>query len=164
METTMPTAWFYRLKAAQRDLITRCGGIKRSAEIASLSQSQMGRFNNDGDPELMPLPAVLMLEHECASPLVTAIMAELNGRRLADNVDAGEIANASIMASHAEVVVQAGELMAKGAMAFADGRLTSSEAAGIDRQAASLERAISDLRLAAANARAHGLTVVGGAK
>lgn len=161
MSDKMPSAWFYRLKAAQRDLISRAGGIERSADIASLSKSQIGRFNNSGDPELMPLSAVLMLEAECAAPLVTQVMAELNGRRLAD-AEVGEAANACIMASHAEVVVQAGELMAKGAMAFADGRLTPSEAAGIDRQAASLEHAVSDLRRAAASARA-GLTVVGAA-
>lgn len=163
MSDSLPTAWFYRLKAAQRDLIARAGGIERSAEIASLSKSQTGRFNNSGDPELMPLPAVLMLEAECGAPLVTAVMAELNGRRLAD-AEVGDAANASIMASHAEVVVQAGELMAKGAIAFADGRLTPSEAAGIDRSAASLEHAVSDLRRAAASARANGLSVVGGTK
>ncbi|WP_027037901.1 hypothetical protein [Mesorhizobium ciceri] len=163
MSDTLPTAWFYRLKAAQRDLIARAGGIERSAEIASLSKSQIGRFNNAGDPELMPLTAVLMLEAECGAPLVTAVMAELNGRRLAD-AEIGDAANASIMASHAEVVVQAGELMAKGAIAFADGRLTPSEAAGIDRSAASLEHAVSDLRRAAASARVNGLSVVGSTK
>jgi hypothetical protein len=166
MSDTMPSAWFYRLKAAQRDLIARAGGIERAAEIASVSKSQMGRFNNAGDPELMPLTVVLMLEQECAAPLVTGVMAELNGRRLADPGDTAEAANACIMASHAEVVVQAGELMAKGAMAFADGRLTPTEAAGIDRQAAALERSVSDLRKAAASARSgEGLSLVhGGAK
>ncbi|KQU77732.1 hypothetical protein ASD12_18200 [Mesorhizobium sp. Root102] len=163
MSDALPTAWFYRLKAAQRDLIARAGGIERSADLSSMSKSQMGRFNNAGDPDLMPLPAVLLLEAECAAPLVTAVMAELNGRRLAD-AEIGDAANASIMASHAEVVVQAGELMAKGAIAFADGRLTPSEAAGIDRSAASLESAVSDLRRAAATARANGLSVVGGTK
>ncbi|TGQ69542.1 hypothetical protein EN829_014900 [Mesorhizobium sp. M00.F.Ca.ET.186.01.1.1] len=160
MSDALPAAWFYRLKAAQRDLIARAGGIERSADLASMSKSQVGRFNNAGDPDLMPLPAVLMLEAECASPLVTAVMAELNGRRLAD-AEVGDTANASIMASHAEVVVQAGELMAKGAIAFADGRLTPSEAAGIDRSAASLENAVSNLRQATASARVNGLSVVG---
>lgn len=153
MNDHMPTAWFYRLKAAQRDLIKRVGGIERAADLAFISKSQMGRFNNDADPELMPIPAVLMLQRECGVALVTAAMAELEGRRLADP-ETQEAANAGIMASHAEVVVQAGELMAKGALAFADGRLTPSEAAGIDRAAASLERATSDLRKAAASARA----------
>ncbi|AEH88165.1 conserved hypothetical protein [Mesorhizobium opportunistum WSM2075] len=164
METTMPSAWFYRLKAAQRDLIERCGGIIRAGEKCSASKTEVGRWNNDGYPDLMPLSAVIQLEADCSMPLVTAVLAELNGRRLADTVDAGELANASMMASHAEVVVQAGELMAKGALAFADGRLTPAEAAGIDRQCSVLERAVSELRLAAASARVGGLSVVGGAK
>ena len=163
MNDSMPSAWFYRLKAAQRDLIKRVGGIERAAELASISKSQMGRFNNDGDPELMPIPAVLMLQRECGVPLVTTAMAELEGRRLADP-EMGDAANACIMASHAEVVVQAGELMAAGAMAFADGRLTPSEAAGMDRAASALERAVAEFRKAAASARAGDFAVVRGGR
>ncbi|MCF6112343.1 phage regulatory CII family protein [Mesorhizobium muleiense] len=155
--------WFYRLKAAQRDLIERCGTIERAAAIASLSKSQMGRFNNAGDPELMPLSAVLLLEAECGTPLVTSVMAELNGRRLAD-ADAPGAANATMMAAHADVVVQFGELIAAAAMAFADGRLTPAELAGIDRGAAKLETALAELRKSAAAARGSGgLSLVGGA-
>ncbi|EHK56837.1 phage regulatory CII family protein [Allomesorhizobium alhagi] len=166
MSDTMPSAWFYRLKAAQRDLIERTGGIERAAEKAFVSKTEMGRFNHNDSPNLMPLAVVLMLEADCRCPLVTAAMAELHGRRLADPSDTAEAANACIMASHAEVVVQAGELMAKGAMAFADGRLTPTEAAGIDRQAAALERSVSELRKAAASARGgEGLSLIhGGAK
>ncbi|WP_217577351.1 hypothetical protein [Mesorhizobium sp. GbtcB19] len=164
MPETIPSAWFYRLKAAQRDLIERCGGIVRSGEKCSESKSEVGRWNNDGYPDLMPLAAVLQLEADCKVPLVTAVMAELNGRRLAD-ADTFEAANASIMAAHAEVVVRAGELMAKGAMAFADGRLTPAEIAGMDRAAADLEKAAAELRSATAAARGGaGLSVVGGTK
>lgn len=149
---TIAAAWFYRLKSAQRDLIMRCGGIERAAEVASVSKSQMGRFNNSGDPELMGIAVVLMLEADCGEPLVTAVLAELNGRRISDAGMPGA-ANAGVMASHAEVVVKAGELMAKGALAFADGRLTPAEAAGIDRSAADLAESVTGLRRATAAAR-----------
>jgi len=156
----LPSAWFYRLKAAQRDLIKRAGGIERAAELASISKSQMGRFNNDGDPELMPIPAILMLQRECGVPLVTSAMAELEGRRLADPSEAAA-ANGSILSSYAEVVVQAGELISKGALAFADGKLTPAEASGMDRAAAALEIVISELRKATAGARSSGALLHG---
>ena len=162
-EHTIPSAWFYRLKAAQRDLIERCGGVVRAGEKCSASKSEAGRWNHDGYPDLMPLAAVLQLEADCGMPLVTGVMAELNGRRLADPEAIEEAVNGCIMAAHAEVVVQASDLMAKGAMAFSDGRLTPTETAGIDRAAAALERATSNLRQAAAAARG-GLTVVGGGR
>ena len=153
MNDQLPSAWFYRLKSAQRDLIKRVGGIERAAEVASVSKSQMGRFNNDGDPEMMPVPVALMLQRDCDVPFVTAAMAELEGRRLADpNTPAA--ASACIMARHAEVVARAAELMAKGAYAFSDNRTTPAEAAGLDRSAAALLEAISDFRIAAAAARA----------
>lgn len=161
MPDSIPSAWFYRLKAAQRDLIERCGGIVRAGEKCSASKSEAGRWNNDGYPDLMPLAAVLQLEADCRMPLVTSVMAELNGRRLADP-HTFEAANATVMAAHAEVMVRAGELMAKGAMAFADGRLTPSEIAGMDRDAAALEQAAAELRRATAAARG-GLSLVGGA-
>lgn len=156
----LPTAWFYRLKAAQRDLIRRVGGIERAGVLANVSKTQMGRFNNDGDPELMPLPVVLMLQRECGVPLVTAAMAELEGRRLAEPGEGAAASNASIMSTYAETVIQAGELIAKGALAFADGRLTPAEAAGIDRTASVLEQALSELRKATAGARS-GVTTIG---
>jgi hypothetical protein len=155
-------AWFYRIKSAQKDLIERCGGIVRSAEKCSSSKTEVGRWNNQTDPDLMPLPAVLQLEADCGMPLVTAVMADLNGRRLADPDEFGAT-NAGVMTAHAEVVVQFGELIAKAAIAFSDGKLTPSELAGIDRNAAALERALSELRKAAAAGRGQGgLSIVGG--
>ncbi|RWD71624.1 phage regulatory CII family protein [Mesorhizobium sp.] len=155
-------AWFFRIKSAQQDLIMRCGGIVRAAEKCSSSKTEVGRWNNQLDPDLMPLPAVLQLEEVCGVPVVTSAMAELNGRRLADP-EAFGTANATMMAAHAEVVVQFGELIAKAAMAFSDGKLTPAELAGIDRGAAALERAVAELRKSAASARAAGgLSIVGG--
>lgn len=159
---SLPSAWFYRLKAAQRDLIKRVGGIERAGDIANVSKSQMGRFNNDGDPELMPLQVALMLQRECGVPLMTDAMAGLEGYRLTRPEEGSAAANATIMSSYAETVVQAGELISRGALAFADGKLTAAEAAGIDRAAGLLEQGLSELRRATAAARAAGTTVVSG--
>ncbi|MCI0999185.1 hypothetical protein HWD97_03725 [Ochrobactrum sp. C6C9] len=157
--TQISDAWFYRLKAAQRDLIKQCGGIERSADISSFGKSTVGRWNNGTDSELMPMTAVLLLEAECGTPLVTTVMAELNGRRLADPDEFGK-GTGNILARYAEAVRQSGELMAVGAQAFADGKVTPAEATQLDRVASDVERSISEFRKLLAEARVDGLRVV----
>ncbi len=155
-------AWFYRLKAAQRDLIKLAGGIERAAEITSMSKSQVGRWNNAGDAELISLPAALLLEAECGQAPVTAVMARMNGRRLSDP-DAETRAEACVWQTHAETARKAAELLAKGALAMADGRVTAAEAVDIDGAARDLINAAGELCKATAGVRAAGLAVVGGA-
>ncbi|AZN72276.1 hypothetical protein D5400_14205 [Georhizobium profundi] len=153
-------AWFHRLKAAQRDLIKRCGGIDRASEVTSVSRSQVGRWNNAGDPDLVTIPALLMLEAECGQPLITSVLAGIGGRRLADpdELDAGG-ASSCALSAHAETISRAGELMQVGARALADGKLTPAEATEMDRAAASMENSVADLRTVLSRAKV--LRVVG---
>lgn len=152
-----------RIKAAQQQLIAAAGGI--DGAVAALGEtvgrSTVGRWNNADDPTLMSLDGLIRLEAATGMTIVTAALAELNGRRLADQD--GEIATqACIMNRHAETIMQAGELMAAGAAAFADGKVTPAEAQTIDRAAAQMERSISDYRKTLAGIRAEGgLKVVG---
>jgi hypothetical protein len=145
-------AWFFRLKAAQRDLIAANGGIERAADRASVSKSNVGRWNNAADPEIMTLPAVLLLQAECGMPFVTAVMAELNGRRLADP-DAAARGDGCVAGKNAEVMRSAAELMATAASAFSDGRLSPAEAAAMDRCCATLDQVLDELRLLLAGHR-----------
>lgn len=148
-------AWFHRIKAAQRDLIKLNGGIERAAEITSISKSQIGRMNNPGDVELMSLAAVIALEADCGQPLVTAVLAETNGRRLTDP-EAERAADVCVMASHAEMMRQSAEVAHALAVAIADGQVTAAEAHTVDRALSSLQHATSDLRAALANIKARG--------
>lgn len=159
-----PAARHARIKAAQELIIATCGGLDDSAAICNFGRSTVGRWNDRNDPTLMPLAAVIALEAHCGQPIVTAAMAEINGRRLVDP-EAGEAAGqACVMSRHADAIVQAGELMAAGAAAFADGRVTPTEAVGIDRACATLEQALCEYRKALAGIRADGgLKIVGGA-
>jgi len=157
--TQISTAWAHRLKAAQRDLISRCGGIERAAQITSFGKSNVGRWNNATDPDLMPLNAVLALEADAGVAPVTAVMAGLNDRRLVEPDSAGQGPGA-VFSRHAETVRAAGDLMAAGAEAFADGKLTKSEMAMIDRAASQVENALGELRKAIGHGRAEGGQVV----
>lgn len=145
-------AWFHRLKASQRDLIKTCGGIERCAEITSMSRSQVGRWNNAIDNDLMPLSAIYLLESECGVLCVTAALASLNNRRLAD-VDVSEQQNTDILSGFSETIRHTGELMNSGVAAFADGKITPAEATKMDRDAAALEIKTSLLRKALAAAK-----------
>ena len=157
----LKNAWFYRIKAAQRDLINLSGGIERVAEITSISKSHVGRWNNAQDTDLMPINAVLMLEENCGVALITSVMAELNGRRLSDETERGQ-RNADVLSAYAETVRHAGEVMSAGALALADGTVTPAEALNVDRAVSVLERGLSDLRRTLAHVRAGDLKIVAG--
>ena len=152
---TISDGWFHSVKAAQRDLIKRCAGIARAAEIATTSSTQMGRYNNPTDPDLMPLNVVLALEADCGAALVTAVMASLNGRRLVERDEDGA-GCVAVFSRYVETVRKAGELMATGAEAFADGKLTPSEMATIDRLAGELDGLNALLRKAIGTGKAEG--------
>ncbi|MFD1328270.1 phage regulatory CII family protein [Mycoplana ramosa] len=162
----MSDATMYRLKAAQRDLVEACGGVMRAAEKCGYSKSNVGRWFDPNDPTLMPLPAVITLEAECQRPFVTAVMAEANGRRLADPHQE-RAADVSVLTSHAEVMRQASELMNAMALAMEDGRITPAEATTVDRIASALDTASANLRSSLATVKARQgaaarLHVVGG--
>lgn len=154
----------FRIKAAQRDLIAAAGGIERAGELTNFGKSHVGRWNNAGDPDLMPLQAVLILEAECCMPLVTSAMAALNNRRLADPEAEAEIA-LCVSRSFSDVVRQVGELMAAGTLAFSDGKMSPAEANENDKIAALLEQKLAEHRKALAKVRAAGgfSVIAGGA-
>lgn len=154
----------FLLKAKQRDLIAAAGGIERAAAVCNFSKSQVGRWANADSPELMPLDALFALEEETGRFDMSEAIAAARGRRF-DEGALEAVANGSIMARHAETIVQAGELMSTGALAFSDGKLTPAEAQAIDRAAGALERGLAELRKAAAGVRAAGgLSVLEGGR
>lgn len=157
-----------RIKAGQQQLIAQAGGIDGAvANLAgpdgspTVGRSTIGRWNNPDDPTLMSLDALIRLEAATGSSALTAALAELNGRRLADR-EAEASRQTNVMNRHADMIMQASELMAVGAAAFADGKVTANEAGDMDRAASHLERAICEYRKALAGIRADGgLRVVG---
>ncbi|MBP1850534.1 hypothetical protein [Rhizobium halophytocola] len=162
----MSDAFLFRLKAAQRDLIERCGGIIRCGDLTGFSKSEVGRWNNPNDGAVMPVGAIVVLEGDCGQSLVTAVMAEKNGRRLTDP-EAERASEVSVLTSHAELMRQSAELANSIAMAIADGVVTIAEAQAADRILSTLERCASDMRASLAAIKARGgekaaLSIVGG--
>jgi len=139
-------AWFYRIKAAQNDLIKYCGGVEKTASLVSMSKSQVGRYNNTLDPDMMPVHVVCQLEAQCGVPCVTSVMADLNNRRLSEPDSDDVRAAGDILNAHSEVVRSVGEVMSVGAQVFADGKVTGTEAIKLDKSASQVERHVSELR------------------
>jgi len=138
MNRPISDAWFHRIKAATRDLVKACGGLDRSGEVASLGKSTIGRYQSSTDPDIIPLPAALALEAECGIPYITAVMAELNGRRLNDPDAAQGATVACVARGHAEVMRSSAEVGAAAADALSDLTMTPVEADIVDRQLADL--------------------------
>lgn len=162
----MSDAILYRLKAAQRDLIERCGGIVRCELITGFSKSQVGRWNNPNDPDLMPLGAIVSLEADCKQPLVTGVLAENSGRRLSDP-DAERAQEINMLTAYADVMRQSADFAHSVALAIADGRVTATEAHTLDRPAAAMEEGLRRVRMSLATIKAVGgvkasLSVVSG--
>ena len=146
MSKPISETWFHRIKAATRDLTDLCGGVVRSGEIANVSDTSVSRWRVATCSDVIPIPAALALEDECGVPVVTTVMAELNGRRLTDGAGKGG-SGAAVAARQAEFFRAASEMMAQGATALADGDVTAAEAEIWDRFAAGAERELAALRL-----------------
>lgn len=145
-------AWFHRLKAATRDLVKVCGGVVRAGEISGYSKTEVGRWQSATDTDVIPIPATLALEADSGRAFVTAVMAELNERRLGEpGADARETAN--LARTHAEVAHAVGEASIKLAIAQEDGVISPGEAETIDRAYSEIERRVGAARMSLANAK-----------
>lgn len=148
-------AFQYRLLAAQRDLIERCGTVERVAEKCGYSKSEVGRWRGGANPEFMPVGVIALLEGDCGYALVTAVLAEANGRRLSDP-ELERVADINVLNAHAEMLIRQADAMTALAQAIADGHVTPTEANIVDKKLADQERATSNLRAALAVVKARG--------
>jgi hypothetical protein len=153
------------LKGATRDLVTGVGGVERAAATAGMSRATVARWyamRDERDPEaastvtIDPI-SIAALESEMAAMgdprrPVTACLARLGGRRLADE------AVASIGRPIGEAVTALmgalGPLIETLVAGLADGTVTASEAALGDRAAVAAEEALVKVRSALAAIRA----------
>ncbi len=155
MNDTLTNAWFYRLKAANRLLIKKNGGIEACAELTSLSKSQIGRCNSDSDTELLPVPAVMRLEAECGDFAVTRAQAELHGCKISDP-RMFESDGQCLMRENAELAKRTAEYQGNAALALSDLKVTKAESAQAIRDLQAIVDKASDL------IRAHSSAIVAG--
>lgn len=151
----MNDAWFYQVKAAQRDLIKMAGGIDRAVDLTGYAKSTVGRWNNPGDGDLMPLNAVRALEKETDQPLITTIMAHETGRKVLE--PNGPITDAAALDQLVRsLLVEASEVATVGTLAGADGHLSPAEGTAIATPAARLAATARKIQQLAAAVQASG--------
>lgn len=155
MLDTMTNAWFYQLKAANRLLIKKNGGIEPSAAITSLSKTQIGRCHSDTDTELLPLPAQLRLEQECGDPVVTRAQAALHGCKLSDPREHATDGQ-DLFRQNAELNRRTAEYQSNAAIAFADLEVTPNESRQAIKDLQSMIEKATDL------IQAHSMAMAGG--
>lgn len=138
MPHPLPQAQLYRLKALQRDLIDRCGGIERAALLCGYSRSHVGRWHERSAPDLMCLAALLVLEADAGEPLLSQVLMQSGDRR-------GKPTPGPLEA-FATLSAETADLAREMAEALRDGRLTGAERARLDEQCAELGAALSAMR------------------
>lgn len=148
---------FFRLKAAMHDLIDRAGGIERASEVCGYSRSAVGRWHCRAAEDLMPLAAVLTLEAETGSPLVTRAMAGINGLECSTAAQ-GE---AHVMGAYVQLTASSANLNSEVAAAMQDGVITPAEQTRIDEAASKLDASTERLRGSLAAAKQQPVRIVG---
>lgn len=139
----------------QRDLIEECGGYKRVMELTGKSKSEVNRWQGGADQDFMPMLAVYILERDCRKMMITATMAEANGRRLTDP-DEERQSEINLHRAYAETVRRRAEVDAAYANAIEDGHISHTEAVIIGRAVSGQDRANSELQGALAVVKAKG--------
>ena len=148
---------FFRLKAAMHDLIDRAGGIERAAELCGYSKSAVGRWHCRHAEDFMPLAAIVTLEAETASPLVTRAMCGLNGLECS----AAPSEETHVLGAYVRLTEKTASLNATVANAMADGVITPGELTAIDEAASEATESTERLRGAVAAAAGRPVRVVG---
>ncbi|HEX3065173.1 MAG TPA: hypothetical protein VHQ39_06810, partial [Dongiaceae bacterium] len=67
------------LKAAIARLVERAGGVNKAADLASRSRSQMQRYTDDAEPDMMPVDAVRTLETAVGETIVSGFLVREQG-------------------------------------------------------------------------------------
>lgn len=139
-------AWFWRVKAAQRDLIERCGGVRRAAEIADCSPTWIGKCNTPNEDAFLSAVQKRRLEADAGEPLVSRVECELMGFEVAAPGGANSARADSAYAAHAALVAEFGDLLAGFAERVRDGEFSRCDGAATDRDLADIIRRAEDFR------------------
>lgn len=113
------------LEMAVRRLVKGCGGVEAAASLTRVGKSSIGRYQERGTGECMPIDVVADLEREAGMVPVTQALARLSGRVLLALPDAA--ANPAIAAKLAALGKEIAEVFSAGAAALADNRIAPEE-------------------------------------
>ncbi|HWJ71911.1 MAG TPA: hypothetical protein VNX29_01980 [Kaistia sp.] len=152
-----------RIKAATRDLVAACGGVERAADIVDMSKSEVSRWQSASSmSSIIPVDAILALEAECSLAPVTAAMAAINGRALAEGAEPGLPVRATLIARQAASMAAEAKVAQVFAEIHEDGVTTPAELERLQRALGDKQITDHEYQNTIASARAESLRVVGG--
>ncbi|MBS9720198.1 hypothetical protein JYU29_05790 [Tianweitania sp. BSSL-BM11] len=151
----LPSARHIRIKAAQQELISACGGIVKTAEICNYGKSTVGRWNDEESPEWMPADAVDKLEALTGKRYWTQAWLETRGMKLAEP-DEAEARLACLTTDMASLIGAFGGLMSEWAITAADGKATPAEATRMRKHLPELKELIASIEQGLAAVKAEG--------
>lgn len=152
MQGHLPKDWLFTLKAATRDLVSACGGVARAAAEISVSTTTLSRWQSVEHPDLITLPAKLLLEAECGVPYLTRAEAGLLGLSLEQSSPKAD--DGSLIAAHGSVMASFATVSEVLALALGDMKITAGEADQYDRALSKMARDIENARRICAGAKA----------
>ncbi|HEV2552736.1 MAG TPA: hypothetical protein VGV17_03115 [Bosea sp. (in: a-proteobacteria)] len=150
--------WFWRVKAAQRDLIAQCGGVVRAAEIAGCSPSWVGKCNTANEDAFLSAPQKRALEADAGEPVVSRVECELLGFAVAAPGGPAASAAGDAFSAHAGLMREFGDLLSGFSERVRDGDFSRGDGSATDRDLSDIIRAAEDFRrvIAAHAAKAEG--------
>lgn len=149
-------AEFFRLKAAMKDLVQRCGGQKRTADLVGLAQSMISYICTRENRAMFSPAAVLLLERECGDPVVTRASAELQGFDLVGDGASLPRLPANPYAAIADLSAEYSEVVQEFALRTADGVFSVADGTAMDRRLADIVEKAESFRLLIAKQAAGG--------
>lgn len=156
-DSTFLLDWHHQIKAATRDLIRHAGGLVRAAEKTGFGKTSVGRWGQADQPDIIPISAVLILERETGTALVTEAMAAINGLTVETRVEA---APGDVFRACANAAKECAEVQVVMSDALADGVITNNEAKQIETKISSGIDALGDLQRTVTGMRGQHLRVV----
>lgn len=141
---------FYRIKAATRQLVKRCGGVGPAAVECGVTDTMVSRWQSNTEKTMIPILSAVALERAISEPIVTEAMAELTDYRPA--LTPGQRIIPTLLGD----LGSASRLTAAVLQALEDGDLTPAEARHVDDIYARRESEIPPIRLQLAEVIAAG--------
>lgn len=145
----LPSNDYRQLKAATRDLIDLCGGVRRAAGLTRIDHGSLSRAGSPHEPYFLPIDVVADLEAEAQDAPVSRCLAALS--HLDVTARPREQASRTLVEAISGISREAAECVSAMAVSVADGVVDHEEAADILRVAEVLSGEIAKVKAAMRN-------------
>jgi hypothetical protein len=140
----LPPKWKYRLKAATRRLIAKAGGLEDAQLLLGnvRGTTTIQRWGDPSKDEMIPLMAAMALQQEIGEPILTKVMAELQGMAVVPKQPQG--GRQGFLLAQQRIAKETADYHAAVTRAMVDGVITEAEKAEIFKEGGDVGEAMAD--------------------